>query len=53
MNYTAFGKTMENARKRRDIKLVTADKRKSQLASEPSYHITKYFSESLMENLMK
>ena len=48
MNNTVFGKTMENVRKHRDIKLVTADKRRNQLASEPSYHTIKYFSENLM-----
>ena len=37
-------KKMENVRKRRDIKLVTTDKRSNQLASEPNYHTTKYFS---------
>ena len=44
MNDSVFGKTMENVRKYRDIKLVTTDKRLNQLASEPNYHTTKYFS---------
>ena len=33
-----FGKTMENVRKHRDIKLVTIDRRRNQLVSEPNYH---------------
>ena len=41
MNNAAFGKTMENVRKHRDIKLVTTDKRRNQLASEPNYHTKK------------
>ena len=53
MNNAVFGKTMENVRKRRDIKLVTTDKRKNQLASEPNYHTTKYFPENLMAIEMK
>ena len=48
MNNSVFGKTMENVRKHRDIKLVTTDKRRNQLASEPNYHTTKYFSENLI-----
>ena len=48
MNSAVFGKTMENVRKQRDIKLVTTDKRRNQLASEPNYHTTKYFSGNLM-----
>ena len=44
---------MENLRKHRDIKLVTTDKRRNQLASEPYYHITKYFSENLIAIEMK
>ena len=43
MNHAVFGKTMENVRKHRYIKLVTADKRRNQLASEPNYNTTKYF----------
>ena len=53
MNNSVFGKTMENVRKHRDIKLVTTNKRRNQLASEPNYHTTKYFSENLMAIEMK
>ena len=38
MNQEVFGKTVENVRKRRDIKLVTTNKRRNYLASEPNYH---------------
>ena len=41
MNNAVFGKTTEDPRKHRDIKLVTTDKRRNQLASEPNYHTTK------------
>ena len=40
---SAFGKTKENVRKHRDIKLVTTDKRRNQLVSEPNYHTAKQF----------
>ena len=53
MNNAVLGKTMENVRKHRDIKLVTTDKRRNQLASEPNYHTKKYFSENLMAVEMK
>ena len=39
---------MENLRKRRDLKLVTTDNRRSQLVSEPNYHTTICFSEDLL-----
>ena len=50
---TAFGRTMENVRTHRDIKLVKTDKRRNQLSSEPNYHRTKYFSENLTAVEMK
>ena len=48
-----FGKTMKNRRNHRDIKLVTSDKRRKQLVSEPNYHSHKTFSEHLMAIQMK
>ena len=53
INNAVFGKIMENVRKHRDIKLVTTDKRRNQLVSEPNYHTTKYFSENLLAIEMK
>ena len=47
MNNSVFGKTMENVRNHRDIKLVTTDKRWNQLVSDPNYHTSKHFSENL------
>ena len=47
MNNAVFGKTMENVRKHRDIKLVTTDKKRSELVSEPNYHTMNYISENL------
>ena len=47
MNNAAFGKTMENIRKHRDIKLVTTDKKRNKLVSEPNYHTINYISEDL------
>ena len=48
MNDSVFGKTMENVRKHRDIKLVITHKKTNQLVSEPNYHTSKCFSENLM-----
>ena len=53
MNNSVFGKTMENVRNHRDIKIVTMDKRRSILASEPNYHSTKYISKDLLIMEMK
>ena len=53
MNNAVFGKTTENVRKHRDIKLVITDKRRNQLVSKPNYHTTKWFSENLLAIEMK
>ena len=47
MNNSVFGKTMENIRKHRDIKLVTTDKKRSKLVSELNYHTINLISEDL------
>ena len=45
---------MENVRKHRDIKVVTAEIRRNYLASEPNYHTTKFFIEyRLVIEIMK
>ena len=53
MNNSVFGKEMENVRKHGDTKLVTRDKRRNQLVSEPIYHTTNWFSENLLPVEMK
>lgn len=47
MNNSVFGKTMENIRKRVDVKLVTNEKRYQKLISRPNYNHTTIFSENL------
>ena len=47
MNNVVFGKTMENIRKHRNIKIVTTDKKRNKLVSEPNYHTINYISEDL------
>ena len=53
MNNVVFVKTMENVRKHRNIKLVTTERRRNYLASEPNYHTTKFFTENLLAIEMK
>ena len=43
MNNSVFGKTMENVRKHRDIKLVTTEEKRIKFVSEPNSHTTKHF----------
>ena len=47
MNNSVFGKTMENIRKHREIKLVTTGKKRSKLVSEPNYHTINLISKDL------
>ena len=53
MNNAIFGRTMENVRKQADIKLVTTERRRNGLVSEPNYHTTKSFTENLLVVEMK
>ena len=50
---SVFGKTMENVRKHRDIKLVTTEEQIIKSVSEPNYHTAKHFTESLLGIEMK
>ena len=47
MDNAVFGKTTENVKKHRDIKLVTTNNRRRYLVSQPNYHTRKCFSENL------
>ena len=47
MSNAVSGKTVENVRKHRDIKLVTTKGGKNYLVSEPNY-TTKFFTENLL-----
>ena len=44
---------MENVRKHKDIKLVTAERRRNYLVSEPNYHTTNVFKENLLATEMR
>ena len=48
MNNSVFGKTMENLRKRVDVRLVTDDKKLVKLTSKPTYVSSKIFNENLV-----
>ena len=47
MKNAVFGKTIENERKHRDIKLVRTDKKRNKLVSEPNYHTMKLTDDNL------
>ena len=53
MNNAVFGKTMENMRKYGDIKLVTTERRRNNLVSEPNHYTVKFFTEHLLAVEMK
>ena len=53
MNNAVFGRALENVRKYRDIKLVTTERKRNYLVSEPNYHTTKFFTENLLTIQMR
>ena len=53
MNNAVFGKTMENVRKHRDIKLVKSDKKRNKLVLEPNFHTIKLIDNNLAITEMK
>ena len=48
MNKEVFGKTMKNVRKHRIIKLVTKERIRNYVVSEPNYHTVKFFMENVL-----
>ena len=44
---------MENVRKHRNIKLITTEKRRNYLVSEPNYHTIKFFTKIVLALKMK
>ena len=48
INNAVFGKTMESERRHRNIELVTTEKRRNYLVSQPNCHTTKFFTENLL-----
>ena len=50
INNVVFAKTLENVRKHRDIKLVTTERRRNYLVSEPNYHTAKFFHRTSISN---
>ena len=48
MNNAVFGKAKGNIRKYSVIKLVTRERRRNYLMTEPNYHTTRFFTENLL-----
>ena len=48
MNNSVFGATMEHVQKQTDVKLVTTERRRDYLLSEPNYYTTNFFTENLL-----
>ena len=53
MNNSVFGKTIENVRNHRDIKLVTTNTQRNKFTSEQNYYATKYILKDLVITEMK
>ena len=47
MNNAIFAKSMKNVKKHREIKLVTTERRRNYIVSQPNSHTTKFFTENL------
>ena len=48
MNNADFAKVMKNVRKHRKIKLLTPERKRNYLVSEPNYHTAKFFTDNLL-----
>ena len=53
MNNAGFGKTMGKVRKHRVMKLVTTERRRNFLVSEPNSHTIKFFNSNRNRNAKK
>ena len=53
MNNADFGKTMDNLRKHRNIKLVLTDWRRNYLVTGPNYHTSNFFTKILLAIVTK
>ena len=52
-NSAVFGKTMENVRKNKDIKVLTTERRRNYLVPEPNSDTTTFFVENVLALEMK
>ena len=51
MDNAVFGRTMKNVRKYRDM--ITTERRRNYLVSEPNYYTTKFFTKNLLATEMR